>query len=103
MDINLRDKNALVCGSSGGIGKACAIELSKLGANVTLLARNEHSLSEALKELHRGSGQHHNFIIADTTDHKDFHQKLVGLVAQQTIHILVNNSGGPPAGDILSA
>ena len=103
MDINLRDKNALVCGSSGGIGKACAIELSKLGANVTLLARNEHSLSEALKELHRGPGQHHHFIIADTTNHKDFHQKLVGLVAQQTIHILVNNSGGPPAGDILGA
>jgi 3-oxoacyl-[acyl-carrier protein] reductase len=103
MDIDLRGKNALVCGSSSGIGKACAIELSKLGANVTLLARNPDALNEALKELDRASGQQHNFIIADTSKHEDFHQKLVGLVSQQPIHILVNNSGGPPAGELLNA
>lgn len=103
MDIDLKGKNALVCGSSSGIGKACAIELSKLGANVTLLARNPDALNEALKELDRSSGQQHNFIIADTSKHDDFRQKLVGLVSQQPIHILVNNSGGPPAGDLLNA
>lgn len=103
MDIDLKGKNALVCGSSSGIGKACAIELSKLGANVTLLARNPDALNEALKELDRSLNQQHNFIIADTSRHDDFHQKLVGLVSQQPIHILVNNSGGPPAGDLLSA
>ena len=103
MDINLKGKNALVCGSSAGIGKASAIELSKLGANVTLLARNKDSLAEALKELHRDAGQEHDFIIADSSEHDDFRQKLVGLVTQKTIHILVNNSGGPPAGDLLSA
>ncbi len=103
MDINLSGKNALVCGSSGGIGKASAIELSKLGASVTLLSRNRDKLGEALKELHHGPGQLHNFIIADASQHTDFRQKLVGLVAQKTIHILVNNSGGPPGGDILSA
>lgn len=103
MDINLKGKNALVCGSSGGIGKATAIELSNLGANVTLLARNSEALTEALKELHHGPGQHHDFIIADTSKHEDFRHKLIGLAAQKTIHILVNNSGGPPAGDLLSA
>ncbi len=103
MDINLSGKNALVCGGSAGIGKACAIELSKLGASITLLARTSDALTEALKELHHGPGQHHDFIIADTSQHDDFHQKLVGLVTQKTIHILVNNSGGPPAGDILNA
>lgn len=103
MNIDLTDKNALVLGSSGGIGKACAIELSRLGANITLLARNPEALNETLKALANKPGQHHNFIIADTSHHQDLHQKLTGLVAQQPIHILVNNSGGPPAGDILSA
>lgn len=103
MDISLNGKNALVCGSSGGIGKACAIELSKNGANIILLARNEDSLREALKTLYSGPEQHHHYIIADTSKLDDFRQKLVELVAQQPIHILVNNSGGPPGGDILSA
>jgi len=103
MDLDLTGKNALVCGSSGGIGKATAIELSKLGASVTLLARHSDSLAEALKELHHSRGQKHDFIIADTSHHDDFRHKLKGLIAQKTIHILINNSGGPPAGDILSA
>jgi len=44
MDLKLRDKNALVCGSTQGIGKATAILLAQEGANVTLLARNESSI-----------------------------------------------------------
>ena len=103
MNIDLRDKNALVCGSSSGIGKACAIELAQLGANVTLLARNEETLSQTLGELHNSEGQHHSFVIADTSDTEDFKRKLTGLVVQQPIHILINNSGGPPAGNILNA
>ncbi len=103
MDINLTGKNALVCGSSSGIGKASAIALSRLGANVTLLSRNIDALSSALKELDHSKGQDHDFIIADTSDEADFHRKIVGLSTQKTIHILVNNSGGPPAGNILGA
>src|SRR6187402_3743143 len=101
MDINLKGKNAVVCGSSNGIGRASAIELSRLGANVTLLARNADSLTEALRLLHHEHGQDHGYIIADTTQHADLHQKIFGLVTQQPIHILVNNTGGPPAGPIL--
>ena len=103
MDLNLKGKNALVCGSSSGIGKATAIMLSGLGANVTLLARNAEALTEALKELDRSMGQEHDFIIADTSHHPDLHQKITGLTVQKKIHILVNNSGGPAAGDILGA
>ncbi|MEO5907096.1 MAG: SDR family oxidoreductase [Saprospiraceae bacterium] len=103
MNIDLSGKNALVCGSSSGIGKACAIELSLLGANVTLLARNEVALVEALSSLHTGKGQRHDFIIADTSNLEDLHHKLVGLSIQKPIHILVNNSGGPPAGEIVNA
>ena len=103
MDMSLKGKNALVCGSSSGIGKASAIELSRLGANVTLLARNADALGEALLQLHREEGQEHDFIIADTTQHDELHQKIVGLVTQKKIHILVNNTGGPPAGPIIDA
>ena len=77
--------------------------MSRLGANVTLLARNPDSLNEALRMLHRDHGQDHGFIIADTSHHIDLHQKITGLVTQKRIHILVNNTGGPPAGPILDS
>jgi len=103
MNLDLKGKNALVCGSSSGIGRASAIELSRLGANVTLLARNADSLTEALRMLHHEHGQDHGFIIADTSQHADLHQKITGLVTQKRIHILVNNTGGPPAGPIINS
>jgi 3-oxoacyl-[acyl-carrier protein] reductase len=103
MDLNLRGRNALVCGSSGGIGKASALLLAEMGANVTLLARNTESLQQALGELDRTKGQQHDFIIADTSHHDDLRKKITGLVSQKRIHILVNNSGGPAGGEILSA
>ena len=46
MNLNLTGKNALVCGSSKGLGEISALELSKLGATITLLARNEEKLAE---------------------------------------------------------
>ncbi len=48
MNINLINKRAIVCGSTQGIGKATAIELANLGANVTLIARD----NEKLKDTH---------------------------------------------------
>jgi 3-oxoacyl-[acyl-carrier protein] reductase len=103
MELDLTGKNALVCGSSGGIGKASAIALSQLGANVTLLSRNREALDLALKELDRSKNQQHDFIIADTSDTEDFRKKLAELASQKIIHVLVNNSGGPPPGNILGA
>lgn len=103
MDLRLKGKNALVCGSSSGIGEASAIMLSRLGANVILLARNADALSVTEQKLDRSEGQEHAFIIADTSQHDELHKKIVGLTAQKPIHILVNNSGGPPAGPILNA
>lgn len=51
MDLKLKNKKALVCGSTQGIGKATAILLAKEGANVTLVARNEEKLKTVLSEL----------------------------------------------------
>ena len=51
MNLNLKNKNAIVCGSTQGIGESSAIELAKLGANITLIARNENKLLNVLNEL----------------------------------------------------
>jgi len=103
MNINLIGKNALVCGSSKGIGKASAIELSKLGANVTLLSRSADQLMDAINELDQSKNQKHNFIVADTSKTEELQSKIKQLVGQYPIHILVNNTGGPAGGAILSA
>ena len=103
MNFNLKDKNALIGGSSKGIGRAAAHELASLGANCTLVARSAELLAELVDPLPRIAGQHHDFIAADFDDPHDLRSKIIGLVSTRTIHILVNNSGGPPAGAILDA
>jgi len=103
MDLSLREKNALVGGASAGIGRATAIELAKLGANVTLVARTEKTLQAVLAELDTGQGQQHRYLIADFDDSQILLAKISELLRQQTIHILVNNTGGPPGGPITEA
>lgn len=103
MNIDLKGKNALVLGSSKGLGKASAIALSKMGANIILLSRSSDLLLDAVNELTLQDGQHHSFIVADTNDLAGIKHKIKGLVADRPIHILVNNTGGPAAGAILNA
>jgi 3-oxoacyl-[acyl-carrier protein] reductase len=59
MNLEIQNKNALVCGSTAGIGKATAILLAKEGANVTLIARNEEKLKSVLQELSKSNEQNH--------------------------------------------
>jgi len=103
MDINLKGKNALVCGSSKGIGLAAAKEIAKLGANVTLVSRSANIMADLTKQLEHQTGQHHDFLAADFSNPADLKRKVRGLVATKPIHILVNNTGGPPAGPITDA
>lgn len=103
MNLDLKGKNALVCGSSKGIGRACAIEIAKLGANVTLVARTGEKLAEVKKVLDESKGQHHDFLVADFTDSADLRKKVAGLLAVKHIHILVNNTGGPAGGPLIEA
>ena len=104
MDLNLKGKYALVCGSTQGIGKAAAIELALFGASVILLARNESKLQETLKELDGRNGQQHSYIVADYSGPQNLKNKIEAYLQKNpTIHILVNNTGGPPAGPVLSA
>ena len=101
--INLEGKNALVCGGSKGIGKATAMALAEAGAQVTILSRNIESLRDTYDALPNKAGQKHSFIPCDLSDHEDLNKKISILSKQIKIHILVNNTGGPPAGPIAIA
>ena len=103
MDLNLRGKNALVCGSTQGIGKATAIELAQLGATVTLLARDEEKLKLTLQELPSPYGQPHNYAVADFARPEILKSTAEKLTAKRDFHILVNNTGGPPAGQVIDS
>ena len=100
MDLKLRDKNALVCGSTQGIGKATALLLAKEGANVTLLARNEEKLQSVLNEL-QNSNQTHNYLVADFSKPEEL--KVALETTHKQFHVLVNNTGGPAGGPIFNA
>ena len=100
----MNKKHALVCGSSKGIGASTAIELAKLGATITLLARDENSLENVLNRLDISKNQNHNFIIADFDDPFKLKDTIdQHIINNPTIHILINNSGGPKPGPIVDA
>ena len=90
-----------MCGSTQGIGEASAIELAKLGANITLIARNESKLLDVLNELDKSKGQAHSFICIDFSDSEKLKEEVKLL--KGTYHVLVNNTGGPAAGPITDA
>ena len=104
MNLDLTGKTAIVCGSTQGIGKASAMELSQLGANVVLVARNEESLREALKSLDISKGQKHDFLAVDFQTPSILKEKVENFIATHgAVHILVNNTSGPPGGLIQNA
>lgn len=103
MNLSLEGKYAVVCGSTQGIGSAIAEELSLLGAHCTLIARNEEALKAAIKKLDTGSRQQHNYLVADFTKPDQLRKIITDHVQQQPVHILINNTGGPPGGAITEA
>jgi 3-oxoacyl-[acyl-carrier protein] reductase len=103
MDLDLRGRHALVCGGSEGIGRAAAHELALLGADVTLLARREDALREAAAALPRTGTQQHGVLAADVSQNFELSQAVAALCAQRPVHLLVNNTGGPPGGPAHSA
>lgn len=101
MNLTLNHQTALVSGGSRGIGKASARELSLLGAKCILVSRDKARLEEALKSLVPVEGGH-ECLRADLSDESD-RAALIQELKGRTIHILVNNSGGPAGGPILEA
>ncbi len=105
MDTNLKNKKAFVCGSTQGIGRAAAVELANLGASIVLLARNEDSLKQVKDKLDNVQNQQHDYIVADFSKPDELQNKVAEYLAinQSPVHILVNNTGGPAAGQAIDA
>ncbi len=100
----LDGKRSLVCGSSQGIGRACAMELARLGSAVTAVARDEATLKKVVAELSAAGGRDHRFVVADFADSSTLQAKVAAHLKEVgTVHILVNNTGGPPHGALTEA
>lgn len=103
MHLSLEGKYALVCGSTQGIGLAIAQELALLGANCTLIARNEEALKAAVHNLDIALRQQHGYLVADFRDPQQVKHIVTQHVQQHPVHILINNTGGPAPGSVLDA
>jgi 3-oxoacyl-[acyl-carrier protein] reductase len=96
MEINLKGKTALVCGSTQGIGKASALQLAECGASVIMLARNEDKLKEVLTLLKPSADGSHKYYIADFSNPDSLRETLRNV--KESVDIILNNTGGPPPG-----
>ncbi len=99
MDLGLNGKVAIVSASSKGLGKACALGFAREGAKVVICARNKDELEKAKIEIENATNNDVLSIQADVTNYDDV-KKLVKSTVEKfgTVHILVTNAGGPPAG-----
>ena len=98
MDLGISGKNALVCGASKGLGRACAEALAKEGVNVTVVARTAATLEATANEIRQLAGAQVTVTVvaADITTPEGRKQ---ALAACPQPDILVTNAGGPPPGD----
>lgn len=100
---DLAGKHALVCGASQGIGRATALMLAGRGCEVTVLARRRDALLSLVEEVEAKGGSA-RILVADLEDRPALKDGVTAhLAAHGPIHILVNNTGGPPAGPLLEA
>ena len=101
MNLSLSGRRAIVCGSTSGIGRACAQLLAERGASVVLAARDEEKLISTVNSL---DGDDHSYICADFNEPDNLRLKTIDHINKTgVIHILMNNSGGPPGGPLIEA
>src|SRR5450432_27503 len=103
MNIAIKNKWAVICGSSQGIGLAAAKELAFNGANCILMARNPEALQTVVSQLPVQGDKHHEWVAADFSDPDKVEQAIKKIVGEHRVEILINNTGGPKAGAILEA
>lgn len=102
--MTLSKRTALVCGSTQGIGFSVAAQLAKNGFNVILMARNKDKLTAALARLDVSKGQQHHILVADFSDPNILKTVIDTFIQNgKSIHVLVNNTGGPKGGLIKDA
>ncbi len=104
VNLSLQGKHAVVCGSSAGIGEAVARRMAAHGAKVTLVARRAERLNALVDDLLKSGATEPEARAWDLDAHESLATLAQELVqARGPVHILVNNTGGPPPGPILDA
>jgi len=105
MNLSLKNKHAIVCGSTDGIGKASALLMAERGASITLIARNHDKLNQTLSELSTQDGQTHFALCADFNQPEKLKEIIQSHLDDKigSADILVNNSGGPHGGKLIDA
>jgi len=101
MYVDLTGKKALVGGSSGGIGKAIALQLAQSGASVTLMSHSSGKLRGIVSDLPTDKGQAHHYLMVDFNDFKSYKKTISEYFEHHSVDILVNNTQGPAAGTTL--
>ena len=102
MDLGLKDKVAVVCGASRGLGRACADALALAGASVVMVARDSEMLNQSAEEIARRSGSETLPVAADLSSPQDIERLLLTVSEQyEGIDILIHNTGGPPSGEAI--
>lgn len=103
MDLGLKNKIAVVAAASQGLGKAAALALAQEGATVVIFSRRQKEIIEAAEEIQKITQSTVVPFVADVTNSNALLQVISETQKRfGTIHVLVNNAGGPPTGDILS-
>ena len=74
-----------------------------MGARCVLIARNETSLQAAVATLDTAKGQQHSYLVADFSKPEEVRTVVEKFVQTNTVHILINNSGGPAGGPVTEA
>jgi 3-oxoacyl-[acyl-carrier protein] reductase len=95
MDLGIAGKRALVCASSKGLGKGCAMALAEAGVNLVMNARGAEALEATAQEIRDAYGVDVVTVATDVTT-PEGQAKLIE--AAGGVDILVNNAGGPPPG-----
>jgi len=103
VELSLSGRRALVCGASAGIGRAVALALAAQGASVIALARRADRLEALLPELEAAGAPTAEALVADLDDRDALRASVSALVARGPVHVLINNTGGPPGGPLLQA
>ena len=92
MDLGIKGRKAIVCASSKGLGRACALALAEAGCSIALNGRDKEALAETAREI-RKAGVETREILGDL-DQADTRAELIA--ACPDADILINNNGGPP-------
>lgn len=104
MDLELKNKVAVVGGASKGLGRACAEALAEEGAKIVMCSRTQADLEQAAQDI-RAKTKADIFVFAGDLDHYETIRKLIAATVERygRLDVLVNNSGGPPLAEAHNA